>query len=105
VFLDEIGELPMAMQVKLLRVLEERQVWRVGSVKSRPIDALSRPPIAIDTEIARGAFRRISLPAQHHLTIPCCAARRGSRISRAVHRTLRQAVGKALAAGRPDVLS
>jgi len=38
VFLDEIGELPMAMQVKLLRVLEERQVWRVGGVKPRPID-------------------------------------------------------------------
>jgi transcriptional regulator with PAS, ATPase and Fis domain len=38
VFLDEIGELPMTMQVKLLRVLEERQVWRVGGVRPRPID-------------------------------------------------------------------
>jgi transcriptional regulator with PAS, ATPase and Fis domain len=38
VFLDEIGELPMTMQVKLLRVLEERTVWRVGGVKPRPID-------------------------------------------------------------------
>jgi two-component system response regulator AtoC len=38
VFLDEIGDLPMTMQVKLLRVLEERQVWRVGGVKPRPID-------------------------------------------------------------------
>jgi len=38
IFLDEIGELPMTMQVKLLRVLEERTVWRVGGLKPRPID-------------------------------------------------------------------
>jgi two-component system response regulator AtoC len=60
VFLDEIGELPMAMQVKLLRVLEERQVWRVGSVKSRPIDVrfVAATNRNLDTEIARGAFRQ-----------------------------------------------
>jgi two-component system response regulator AtoC len=38
IFLDEIGELPMTMQVKLLRVLEERTVWRVGGIKPRQID-------------------------------------------------------------------
>jgi two-component system, NtrC family, response regulator AtoC len=60
VFLDEIGELPMAMQVKLLRVLEERQVWRVGSVKSRPIDVrfVAATNRNLDSEIARGAFRQ-----------------------------------------------
>ena len=38
VFLDEIGELPLGIQVKLLRVIEERQVMRVGGLAPRPID-------------------------------------------------------------------
>lgn len=37
-FLDEIGDLPMAAQVKLLRVLQERQVVRIGSRKPLPVD-------------------------------------------------------------------
>jgi two-component system, NtrC family, response regulator AtoC len=52
VFLDEIGELPMSVQVKLLRVLEERQVWRVGGVKPRPIDVRFVAATNRDLEIA-----------------------------------------------------
>jgi len=38
IFLDEIGEMPLNLQVKLLRVLEEKKLYRVGGVKEIPID-------------------------------------------------------------------
>jgi DNA-binding NtrC family response regulator len=59
VFLDEIGELPMPTQVKLLRVLEERKVLRIGALTARSIDVrfVAATNRDLDAEVARGAFR------------------------------------------------
>ncbi len=38
IFLDEIGDMPVALQVKLLRVLQERQILRVGDAMPTPVD-------------------------------------------------------------------
>jgi DNA-binding NtrC family response regulator len=59
-FLDEIGELPLPGQAKLLRVLEDRQVVRLGG--NRPIGIEARVVAAtnrdLEAEIASGGFRR-----------------------------------------------
>ncbi|HEV8549704.1 MAG TPA: sigma 54-interacting transcriptional regulator [Polyangiaceae bacterium] len=59
VFLDEVAELSPATQAKLLRVLEERTVTRVGSTKGRPIDVRFIAATNRDLEAAlqREAFR------------------------------------------------
>jgi DNA-binding NtrC family response regulator len=58
-FLDEIGELPLSFQVKLLRVLQERQIERLGS--NRPIDVdvriVSASIRSLEEEIRQGRFR------------------------------------------------
>ena len=58
--LDEIGEMSASIQVKLLRVLEERQVLRIGGTKARPIDVrvLSATNRHLETAIEEGSFRR-----------------------------------------------
>lgn len=60
VFLDEIGELPLGIQVKLLRVLEDRQVMRVGGLSPRPIDVrfISATNRDLAAEVQRGTFRQ-----------------------------------------------
>jgi DNA-binding NtrC family response regulator len=59
VFLDEVGEMPLSMQVKLLRVIEERQVLRVGAVRPTAIDVrfIAATNRDLQAEIAKGTFR------------------------------------------------
>ena len=60
VFLDEIGDMPPKLQATLLRVIQTRQVQRVGSVKTRPIDVrfIAATHRDLETEIAAGRFRQ-----------------------------------------------
>ncbi|MHB8873624.1 MAG: sigma 54-interacting transcriptional regulator [Myxococcaceae bacterium] len=59
IFLDEIGELPLAVQPKLLRVLESRQVKRVGADRYRPVNVRVVAATHRDLRAAvnRGSFR------------------------------------------------
>ncbi len=59
ILLDEIGELPLQTQVKLLRVLEERKVLRIGALTPRSIDVrfVAATNRDLEAEIARGRFR------------------------------------------------
>lgn len=58
--LDEIGDMPLALQVKLLRVLQEQEVERLGSQKRIPLDIrlVASTNKDLQVEIAEGRFRQ-----------------------------------------------
>jgi propionate catabolism operon transcriptional regulator len=58
-FLDEIGEMPLALQTRLLRVLEEREVMRVGGTRPIPVDVriISATHCDLDARVRNGEFR------------------------------------------------
>jgi DNA-binding NtrC family response regulator len=60
IFLDEVGELPQPVQVKLLRVLEDRKVLRLGGRTPRKLDVrfVAATNRDLEVEIAHGRFRQ-----------------------------------------------
>ncbi|MEH7335010.1 sigma 54-interacting transcriptional regulator [Neobacillus drentensis] len=60
IFLDEIGDMPLSMQSKLLRVLQEKEVQRIGGQKSIPVDVrvIAATHRDLDKMVQEGTFRQ-----------------------------------------------
>ncbi len=58
-FLDEIGDMPLTCQAKILRILEDRQLYRVGSTQPIPIEirVLAATHKDLEAEVKAGKFR------------------------------------------------
>ena len=77
-FLDEIAELPLTVQAKLLRVLENREITRVGGLRSRRVDVriICATNRDLAAQVRSGAFRQdLVLPPQRDHAHDSAAAR------------------------------
>jgi DNA-binding NtrC family response regulator len=114
VFLDEIGDVPAAIQVKLLRVLQERELERLGSNKTRAVDVrvIAATNVDLRRALEEGNFRedlyyrlnvfpitipplrerREDIPPLAEYFLHKCAAELGSAVTRIAPEAMRKLV-------------
>jgi DNA-binding NtrC family response regulator len=111
VLLDEIGDMPASMQVKLLRVLQEKYLMRVGGTEEVPVDirVLAATNKDLRSEVERGTFRqdlyyRLNVIALH---VPTLAERRDDIPLLCQHflRKFSESLGKQLSSMASDVMN
>jgi DNA-binding NtrC family response regulator len=93
-FLDEVGDMPLPMQAALLRVLEQREVKRLGDTTPRAVDfrLICATHRELDAEVAAGRFRADLLFRLREVTLAVPSlAERGEDIALLAHAFLRQA--------------
>ena len=108
--LDEIGDMPLPLQVKLLRVLQEKQVRPVGSTRTVDVDVriISATHRAVEAEMSQGRFRedlyyRLNVVS---LRLPSLAERREDVEPLAIHflAELAKKYGKTFRSIAPDAM-
>jgi len=111
IFLDEIGELPTEVQVKLLRVLQEKSIVRVGADRTIPINCrlIAATNRSLMREVEEGRFRRDLLYRINvmKLEVPPLREREGdiSLLAERFMKTFAERNGKVVKQIAPDVLS
>jgi two-component system response regulator AtoC len=109
-FLDEIGEMPAHMQVKILRVIQERKVMRLGGTQGVPVDAriVAATNRNLEEMVAAGSFRedlyyRINVV---RIRLPPLRERPGDALALARHfvEALAASLGRKGAVLAPDAL-
>ncbi|MFM0637683.1 propionate catabolism operon regulatory protein PrpR [Paraburkholderia metrosideri] len=106
IFLDEIGEMPAALQSRLLRVLQEREVMKLGSGRATPVDVrvIAATHRDLHALVEQGVFRadlyfRLNLL---QIELPPLCERRGDVAQLARHLLGRSALQYGLSGGAPE---
>ncbi len=105
VFLDEVGEIPLSTQVKLLRVLQEREVTPVGGTQPTPIDVriVAATNADLESMVAKGQFREDLFYRLNVIRIRTPALRERSQDIQALSRSLLARICRRLGRASADL--